>query len=410
MTSWDALQTALSALRVNALRSLLTMLGIIIGVGAVITMVSVGEGAQAQVSERIQSLGANLIIALSGTASSRGARMGHGSRPTLTEGDALAIGSELDSIQAAAALVSGNAQLIVGNLNWSTRVAGIGPDYIEVREWVIEKGRGLTAQETQAAAKVVLLGATVAENLFPGQDPLGQMVRINKVPCQIVGVLRRKGQSVGGRDQDDTVMVPISTAKKRILGNSRYKADQVSMITIKVRESRLIPIAEQDVAALLRRRHRIQPGQTDDFYLRNLSELTQTREASSRVLTLLLAAVASVSLVVGGIGIMNIMLVSVTERTREIGLRMALGATGRAIRTQFLVEAVCLSMLGGLLGILLGIGGAVAIAEMAGWPVLLQLQTILLAFGFAGAIGVFFGYYPARKAALLNPIEALRHE
>ncbi|MBI4081083.1 MAG: ABC transporter permease [Candidatus Lambdaproteobacteria bacterium] len=410
MSFGDSILTALGALKLNAMRSVLTMLGIIIGVAAVITMVAVGAGAEARVAEQIRSLGSNLIIVLSGSASAGGARLGSGSQLSITEDDAAAIQREVSPVQYAAPSVRGSAQVVSGNQNVSTSVQGITPDYLEVREWSITSGRGFTPDEMRSAGKVALLGQTVVDNLFPGQDPLGQSIRIKKVPLRVIGTLERKGQSMMGQDQDDLILVPIATAKTRVLGGNRFKGRAVSAIMVKVREGEDMAAAEEELKNLLRQRHRIQAGQPDDFYVRNLSEIMQAREASSRVLKLLLAAVASVSLLVGGIGIMNIMLVSVTERTREIGLRLAVGASGRAVQTQFLVEAVTLALIGGLIGIALGIGSAMVIARLADWPTLLQPSSIALAFGFSGAVGIFFGYYPARKAAGLNPIDALRHE
>ena len=405
------LRIALLALRVNKMRSALTMLGIIIGVAAVIVMIAVGGGAQARVEDQIRSLGSNIIMVLSGSITAGGARTGIGSQPTISEDDAYAIGREIEEIQAAAPTLRGSGQVVYGNTNWSTVFYGITPDYLEVREWTIVEGRGFEPAEINGAGKVALIGQTVAKNLFGDASPLDQVVRVRKVPLTVIGVLDRKGQSMTGQDQDDILLMPISTARKRVLGSTQQsKSRSVSSIMVKVNQGADMGVADQRMRELLRQRHRLQPGQDDDFFVRNLSEILQAQEASSRVMALLLAAVASVSLVVGGIGIMNIMLVSVTERTREIGLRMAVGARARDILTQFLVEAVTLSLIGGAIGILLGIGGAMAIAEFAGWRTELSVSSIVLAAGFAGAVGIFFGYYPARKASLLLPIEALRYE
>jgi putative ABC transport system permease protein len=401
---------AVGALRVNALRSALTMLGIIIGVGAVITMVAVGAGAQARVAEQIQSLGSNLIIVLSGTVTSGGVRLGHGTQLTITEDDAWAMAREVPGILAAAPSMRGTGQVVYGNLNWSTIVQGVTPEFFEAREWGVFAGKLFTQEDVDGATKVALLGQTVAANLFGDSDPVGQVIRIRKVPFTIIGVLDRKGQSTWGQDQDDIIMIPVSTAKKKVLGVSQANARSVGAISVKIREGEDMKEAEQQIRVLLRQRHRLQPYQDDDFWLRNLSEVLQTQEESSRVLTMLLAAIASVSLLVGGIGIMNIMLVSVTERTREIGLRMAVGARGRDILTQFLVEAVTLSLIGGLIGIAFGLAGSYGIAYFAEWRTLIQPEAILLAFGFSGAVGIFFGFYPARKASRLDPIEALRYE
>ncbi|OGA01652.1 MAG: multidrug ABC transporter substrate-binding protein [Betaproteobacteria bacterium RIFCSPLOWO2_02_67_12] len=404
------LRVALRALAVNKLRSLLTMLGIIIGVGAVIVMIAVGSGAQARVEEQIRSLGSNLLLILSGATTSGGVRMGFGSNLTLTEDDAAAIPREIPEVMAAPAL-RGSAQIVWGNQNWSTIIFGVTPEYLEVRQWEIAAGRSFDATDMAGAAKVCLVGQTVARQLFGGVDPVGQSIRVRRVPFTVIGVLVGKGQSMMGSDQDDLVIMPISTARKRVLGAANLaKQRSVGTIWVKVPEGNDMKAAEEQVRGLLRQRHRLQPGQDDDFSLRNLEEVAAAQEASSRVLALLLAAVASVSLVVGGIGIMNIMLVSVTERTREIGLRRAVGARTRDILGQFLVEAVTLSLIGGLAGILLGVGAAYAIAQFAGWRIVLSPDAVILAVAFAFAIGVFFGFYPARKAAYLNPVEALRFE
>jgi putative ABC transport system permease protein len=404
------LRVAMRALAVNKLRSLLTMLGIIIGVAAVIVMIAVGAGAQARVEEQIRSLGSNLLLILSGTTTSGGVRMGFGSSQTISEDDAAAIPREIPETMAAPAL-RGTAQLIWGNQNWSTVIFGVAPEYIDVRQWEIAAGRIFDATDIAGATKVCLVGQTVARQLFGGANPLGQVIRVRRVPFTVIGVLESKGQSMMGYDQDDLILMPISTARKRVLGSGNLaKQRSVGTIWVKVAEGYDMKAAEEQVRSLLRQRHRLQPGQDDDFSLRNLEEVAATQEASSRVLALLLAAVASVSLVVGGIGIMNIMLVSVTERTREIGLRMAVGARTRDILGQFLVEAVTLSLIGGLAGIVIGIATSVGIAEVAGWRIVLSPESVMLAVAFAFAIGVFFGFYPARKAARLNPVEALRFE
>jgi putative ABC transport system permease protein len=398
------------ALAVNKLRSVLTMLGIIIGVAAVIVMIAVGGGAQKRVEEQIRSLGSNLLLILSGSTTSGGVRMGFGSNLTITEDDAAAIPREIPETTAAPAL-RGTAQLIWGNTKWSTVIFGVTPDYIDVRQWEIAAGRMFDATDMAGATKVCLVGQTVARQLFGGADPIGQVIRVRRVPFTVIGVLESKGQSMMGSDQDDLILMPISTARKRVLGASNLaKQRSVGTIWVKVAEGYDMKAAEEQVRSLLRQRHRLQPGQDDDFSLRNLEEVAATQEASSRVLAVLLAAVASVSLVVGGIGIMNIMLVSVTERTREIGLRMAVGARTRDILGQFLVEAVTLSLIGGVAGIAIGVATAVAIAEFAGWRIVLSPESVVLAVAFAFAIGVFFGFYPARKAARLNPIDALRYE
>ncbi len=410
MNFFATLRVALAALRVNKLRSALTMLGIIIGVGAVITMVAVGAGAQARVEDQIKSLGSNLIIILSGNFTSGGVRMGSGSQPTITEDDAYALQREIPGVQAAAPALRGSGQIIFGNSNWSTLIQGTTPEYFEARQWEIASGKPLDQSHVDAGAKVVLLGQTVATSLFSGADPIGETVRIRRVPHQVIGVLERKGQSMVGQDQDDVVLIPISTARKRVLGGQQVKSRNVSAITVRIRDGVDMATTEQEMRDLLRQRHKLAPNQEDDFFLRNLSEVLAAQEASSKVLAYLLAAIASVSLIVGGIGIMNIMLVSVTERTREIGLRMAVGARGRDILTQFLVEAVTLALIGGLIGIAIGAVASFSVGRFAGWRTEVDLASVILAVGFSGAIGVFFGFYPARKAARLAPIDALRHE
>jgi putative ABC transport system permease protein len=403
-------RVALRALRVNPLRSVLTMLGIIIGVGAVIAMVSVGAGAQARVAEQIRSLGSNLILILPGFSNQGGVRLGSGTRPTITTDDSAAIAREVSAIHTTAPSVRGRDQLVWGNTNWSTNIQGTTPDYEEARQWPVSSGRWFTWEEYESAAKVVLLGQTVIDNVFNGADPEGSVIRVAGVPLTVIGALERKGQSSWGQDQDDVVVIPLTTANRRVMGPRQPLANSVNAISVRVRDGESMKAAELEIRELLRQRHKLQSYQEDDFWMRNLSEILQAEEASSRVLTILLAAIASVSLLVGGIGIMNIMLVSVTERTREIGLRMAVGARGHDIRTQFLVEAVTLSLTGGMIGIVTGLASSYAIAYFAEWRTLINPQAILLAFGFSAAVGIFFGFYPAQKAAQLNPIEALRYE
>jgi len=406
----SSIRIALRALRVNKLRSMLTMLGIIIGVAAVITMIAVGAGAQARVEDQIRGLGTNLVILFPGSVTSGGVRMGAGSRSTLTEDDAYAIQREVRGVQAAAPTLRGTGQVVAGNNNWSTAFYGVTPEYFEVRNWAIATGKIFDAADLTGSGKVALLGETVARSLFGDADPVGQVIRIRKVPFTVIGTLERKGQNLLGQDQDDVVLMPLSTARNRVLGGGTARQRTVGSASIKVREGEDMSEVIEEMRSLLRQRHRLQPGTDDDFTLRNLSEVLQAQEQSSRIMTLLLAAIASVSLLVGGIGIMNIMLVSVTERTREIGLRMAVGARGRDILAQFLVEAVTLALIGGALGILLGVGGSYAIGHLAEWRTELNVQAIVLAAGFAAAVGVFFGFYPARKASRLLPIEALRYE
>jgi putative ABC transport system permease protein len=410
MTLWASVRIAIRALRINKLRSALTMLGIVIGVGAVITMVAVGAGAQARVAEQIQSLGSNMIVVLSGSVVQSGVRLGSGSQLTITEDDAWAIQREIPLVEAAAPTWRGGAQVMFGNLNWFTSIQGVTPEYFQARDWPVVSGRVIVQEDVDGATKNAVLGQTVALNLFGEADPVGEVIRIKNVPFTVVGLLDKKGQTTQGQDQDDTILIPLPTAKKKVIGVSQANAKAVGSISVKVHEASMMAAAEDEIRGLLRQRHRLQPYQDDDFWIRNLAEVLESQEASSRVLTMLLAAIASVSLLVGGIGIMNIMLVSVTERTREIGLRMAVGARGRDILTQFLVEAVTLSLIGGIIGIGFGLIATYAIAHFAEWRTLIDPRAILLAFGFAAAVGIFFGFYPARKAAGLDPIEALRYE
>jgi putative ABC transport system permease protein len=410
LNTFQLLRVALRALAINKLRSALTMLGIVIGVGAVIVMIAVGAGAQARVEEQIRSLGSNLLLIMPGATTAGGVRMGFGSSSTLSEDDVLSVNREIPHALAAPAL-RGSAQIIWGNSNWSTQIYGVTPEYLDVRQWPLASGRTFEPSEMQGAGKVCLIGSTVARQLFGTSDPVDQVIRIKRVPFTVIGVLDTKGQSLMGTDQDDLILMPISTARSRVLGSAtQAKQRAVGTIWVKVADGIDTKEVEDQVRGLLRQRHRLQAGADDDFSLRNLAEVMAAQEASSRVLALLLAAVASVSLLVGGIGIMNIMLVSVTERTREIGLRMAVGARTRDILGQFLVEAVTLSLIGGLVGVALGMGAAAAIANFFGWRVLLSPESVVLAVAFAFVIGVFFGFYPARKAAQLNPVEALRFE
>ncbi len=403
-------QLALTALAANKVRTGLTMLGVVIGVGAVVTMVAVGTGARSQVEEQIRSLGSNLIIVMSGSITASGVRLGTGSQLTITEDDAKAMEREIDAVQIAAPVVRGGVQVVTSNANWLTVVFGVTPEFLEARDWPTAAGRAVVQDDVDGATKVALLGQTVAQNLFGDADPIGQTIRINKVPLTVVGLLSRKGQSTQGQDQDDAILVPLSTAKKKLLGTSQANARAVGAILVRAREASAMKGSEVEIRALLRQRHHLQPGQDDDFTLRNLSELVESQAAASRVLSLLLAAIASVSLAVGGIGIMNIMLVSVTERTREIGLRRAVGARRRDILVQFLIEAVTVSLAGGVLGIALGILASWSIAYFVEWPAPVQARAVLPAFLFSGAVGVFFGFYPARRASRLNPIDALRYE
>ena len=402
------LRIALRALIVNKMRSALTMLGIIIAVSAVIAMIAVGSGAKAQIVEHIASMGSNLLIVRSGSSTSGGLRTGSGTVPTLTMDDAEAILNEIPSVRYVAPDLPGVAQVVHGNQNWSTSITGTMPEILEIRSWPVTLGRCFTWQEVNGAAKVCLLGWTVMENVFGGNDPVGQIIRIKNVPFTVIGVLSHKGQSGPGHDHDDTIMVPLTTAQKRLFGMEF--PGMVRGISIQVRDLELIKEAEQQIKVLLRQRHRIPPNEENDFTVRNITEAMAGAEESADVMSLLLGAIASISLIVGGIGIMNIMLVSVTERTKEIGIRIAVGAKRRDILLQFLIESLILSLIGGMLGIAIGISGTYVLSTFTEWPTLLSAKAILLAFAVAGSVGVFFGFYPARKASLLSPIEALRFE
>jgi putative ABC transport system permease protein len=398
---------ALRALRVNKMRSALTMLGIIIGVGAVIAMLAVGTGASEQISAQIASMGSNLLMVVPGSSSAGGVRMGGGTQQTLTFGDAEAI-TGCPSVSDVAPVHSGSAQIVYGNMNWSTGVQGTTPAMLNVRDWPVAAGRSFTDDDVRSATKVALIGQTVVESLFGGIDPIDQVVRIKKIPFRVVGVLETKGQTPGGQDQDDTILVPLTTAQKKLFGTSF--PGMVRIIMVKAKNAKALETAEPEIRDLLRQRHHLTSRQEDDFTVRNLTQMMQVTEQSSRVMTLLLGAIASVSLVVGGIGIMNIMLVSVTERTREIGIRMAIGAKTWDIRLQFIMEAIILSLAGGIIGIILGVGGSLILSFAAGWTTSVSPLAAALAFVFSGLVGVFFGFYPAYKASLLNPIDALRYE
>ncbi len=404
----STVKISLRALRVNKMRSALTMLGIIIGVAAVITMLAVGRGASNKISEQIATVGSNLIIVLPGSTTSSGIRLGSGTFQSLTRADADAIKNECSAVATTAPILNGTAQVISGNANWPTGVFGTDENMLEVREWALSAGRNFQEQEIRSAAKVCLLGQTVVDNLFGNDDPVNKTVRIKKVPFVVIGVLESKGQSMMGQDQDDIVFVPVSSAQRNLFG--RWFPGTVRSIMVKARSTEDLDRAEQQIKDLLRQRHRIGAGQEDDFTVRNLTQMMQMAEQASRVMALLLAAIAGVSLLVGGIGIMNIMLVSVTERTREIGIRMAVGAKTWDIRLQFIIEAMILSLIGGLIGILLGILFAELLSLFAGWTILISTFSIILSFGFSGVVGIFFGFYPAYKASLMNPIDALRHE
>jgi putative ABC transport system permease protein len=403
-------QIALSALKANRLRSALTMLGIVIGVAAVIAMVAVGAGATERIQQQIQAIGSNLILVIPGSITSNGVRLGGGAQVTLTQDDADAIAAQCPAVGAVAPAVRGGAQVTNGNMNWATQIVGTTPSYLTIRDQGMALGNAFTNDDVTAGSKVALLGQTVAQNLFGNVDPTGQSIRIKNVPFLVDGVLSAKGQSPTGQDQDDIILIPVTTAKRDVLGSNQANAASVGALMVQAVNSSAMDEAQREMEALLRQRHHIQPGQEDDFTIRNLSDVFAAQESSARVMSILLGAIASVSLVVGGIGIMNIMLVSVTERTREIGVRIAIGARTRDIQSQFLVEAVTLSILGGIVGILSGVTASTLISHFAGWSTLVSPTAIALAFIFSGLVGVFFGFYPARKAARLNPIEALRYE
>jgi len=399
---------SLRALRVNKMRSGLTMLGMIIGVGAVIAMLAVGTGARQKIAEQISSMGSNLIMVLSGASTAGGIRMGSGSQPTLTLSDAEAVEKECPSVQAVAPILGGTAQVVYGNQNWSTGVTGTSPNMLIVRDWKLTSGRPFSDDDVKSATKVCLIGQTIVDNLFGSIDPIGQVIRIKKIPFTVVGVLEAKGQSPNGQDQDDTIFIPITTAQKKLFGTAF--PGMIRLMSVKARSAEDLAKAEKEITDLLRQRHRLSPKQENDFTVRNLTQMLQTAEQSTKVMTILLGAIASVSLVVGGIGIMNIMLVSVTERTREIGIRMAVGAKTWDIRLQFIIEALTLSMIGGIIGIICGITVSKVLANIAGWSIVVSVFSVLLSFGFSGLVGIFFGFYPAYKASLLDPIEALRYE
>ncbi|PTQ92844.1 putative ABC transport system permease protein [Nitrosomonas nitrosa] len=395
------------ALRLNRLRTGLTMLGMIIGVAAVVLMLSIGQGAQANINNTIASMGSHLLIVVPGATSSGGLRFGIGSVKTLTAADAQAI-AELPSVEATAPVVSGIAQFSYGANNWSTSISGVTPDYFTVSNWVIERGDIFSEADVRSATRVAVLGKITAENLFGTEDPIGKTLRISNRPFLVVGVLAAKGQSLSGRDQDDNVLIPLTTAQRQVLGNQF--PGSINLMLVQAKSAEMMEEAEQEITRLLRQRHRITGKMENDFTVRNLTALAAVASTTAKIMAWMLGAIASISLLVGGIGIMNIMLVSVTERTREIGIRMAIGASQRAILTQFLLEALMICILGGITGVALGITCAWAISQIADMPVVITLSMIGLAFTFVSIIGVFFGFYPAKKAASLKPVEALRYE
>jgi len=396
---------ALRALARNKLRAFLTMLGIIIGVGAVIAMVAIGEGAKATIRAQIASLGTNVLVVLPGSSNQGGVRFGSGAVRTLVDGDARAMARELPAIAFASPVVRRQEQVIAANLNWATLVQGVAPEIQQIRDWELGDGRFLHEGDIASAAKVAVIGETAARQLFGNDSPVESVIRIRNIPFRVVGLLARKGQTGHGSDQDDTVMIPYTTMQKRLL-----RINWVHTILVKSVSAERVQEAEEQITALLRQRHRIGADREDDFTVRNLSDIAEAASTTARVMGVLLGSVASISLLVGGIGIMNIMLVSVTERTREIGIRMAVGARSRDIMLQFLVEAVVMAATGGLIGILLGIGSSEILKQWVQWPTLIDPAIVAIAFFFSGAVGVFFGFYPAKKAASLDPIEALRYE
>ena len=400
------LRVALKALNRNKMRTVLTMLGMIIGVAAVIAMVALGKGAQTSIETQIKSAGTNIINVYAGNFMSGGVRMGSGASNTLTVEDANAIRNEVPGVQYLAIGVNTRSQVIAGNQNWQTRINGSEADWPAIRTWVVKYGSFFTQQDVNSSAKVAVLGSTVATNLFgEDTDPTGQVIRIKNQPFKVIGVMASKGSSTGGEDQDDSVVIPYTTCQKKLMG-----IQHIQNITISAEQANEVSAVSERVSALLRIRHKILQGDTDDFMVRTLEEMAAMRTETTRTMTALLAGIAGVSLLVGGIGIMNIMLVSVTERTREIGLRMAIGARGSDVLAQFLVEAVVLSLFGGSIGILMGFGISWGVTEFLTWPTTISTDAIVLAFGFSAVIGIFFGFYPATKAAKLDPIEALRFE
>src|SRR6056297_273921 len=407
MNVLETVRISIRALKANKTRSALTMLGIVIGVMAVIIMFAVGNGANIEIAERFASLGTNILMVRPGTGRGPGS-VTRGTINTLVIGDAYAIAEHGSAVACAAPVSYGNAQIVYGNANYPARVTGTTPDYFAVQDWELASGRVFTDQDVRGATKVCVVGQTILRERFGGQDPEGKVIRVKKVSMMIIVVLEELGESSRGDDQDNVIIVPVSTALRRIFSSPR--PDSVAMISVKAVSENHLEIAQQQIENLLTVRHRIRPGEENDFTVRNLTQFIESAKSATNVMTMLLIAVAGVSLLVGGIGIMNIMLVSVTERTREIGIRMAIGAKRKDIQLQFLVEALILSMLGGITGIVLGIGGSWVISSGFGWTVLVSPDSIILSFGFSAFVGIFFGYYPAWKASLLSPIEALRHE
>lgn len=399
---------ALRSLRINKMRSVLTSLGIIIGVSAVIIMLSVGEGAKGKISKDISSMGSNLLMVMSGASTSGGVRLGGGSKPTLTVKDAEAIAKDCPSVLNVAPIISGSKQVVFANQNWSTGIYGITPTYITQGLWDIDEGRAITDEDVQNSTKVAVLGATVVTNLFGDLDPVGKTIRIAGLPFRVVGVLKSKGQSGMGQDKDDTVLIPLSTGQKKLFGTDFPGV--VKFINVQAKSENDIDSAQDEITEVLHERHNIGQNKDDDFTIRNFTQMLETIKSATNTMTILLGAIASVSLLVGGIGIMNIMLVSVTERTKEIGIRMAIGAKASDIRMQFLIEALLLSLAGGLIGVIIGVLVAESVQLFTDLKIVIVPFSIIISFGFSGLVGIGFGYYPAYKASLLNPIDALRYE
>ena len=401
------LKIAMRALGRNKMRSALTMLGIIIGVGAVIAMVSVGQGAQRMVQDQISSMGSNMLYVMPGNMMQGGASMGLGAASTLTDEDVIAIQREIPTVAHVSPVVNSSAQIVFGNQNWFVRIQGTNEQFPDIRNWKVQQGEFFNEADVVSGSRVIVLGKTVADKLFPGMDPVGQTIRVRNLPFRVAGVLEAKGQSMVGQDQDDTAIVPYTTVQRKLAGRTIPAISQAMVTGVSEAGSKL---AQNQITDLLRQRHKIGPTESDDFMVRNMADVAATSAQLTTIMTLLLGSIAAISLIVGGIGIMNIMLVSVTERTREIGIRMAVGARPNYIRLQFLAESLMLSLMGGLIGILIGGSISRGISGFLGWPTLVSSLSVLISFGFATAIGIFFGYYPAHKAAALDPIEALRYE
>jgi len=407
MTLLMIIRVAFRALVRNKMRAALTMLGIIIGVSAVIAMVSIGQGASASVQAQIESIGTNLLFVSAGAQNVGGVRSGTGDTGTntLTVEDLEAVKREVPSVSMVTPAVNARSQLVAGNMNWNTSVQGVSEQYPDIRKWTVQSGTFFTDADVRTAARVIVIGQTIADNLYPGTDAVGQTIRVMNLPFRVVGVMARKGQDQQGRDQDDIAFAPYTTVQKKVLGSPRVQIAYVSAISQDATYT-----AQSQITDLLRQRHKLSANEPSDFTVRNMTDIADAANETSNTMTILLACIAGVSLLVGGIGIMNIMLVSVTERTREIGIRMAIGARSSAVRSQFLIESIVLSLTGGTVGIILGVGFSLAIPKLLGWPTLVSTMAIIGSVLFSAAVGIFFGYYPARKAAALDPIEALRYE